>query len=373
VRRGLGSARGAGLTSAAGEGRLVLLTALRNEERILGTFLDELRGVVERTGFAGRTTLWVVDDLSFDRCAELLAAYGRSQAVLRLEVVTPPTNLGNQGAMCFGLQRVQLGPDDVLVTLDCDGEDDVRELPSILALGREHPGHVVLIERGRRAESLRFKLFFAAYKALFRFLTGRRLVPNNFMLVPGRFVPAFRGSPLAAVHFAYALYRLNPPHVATTRDRRPRYGGQTSQNLFMLVSHGLVGLMLFYEVVVAKLFMTLALLAGGLAGLVVLGLFLPDGLVSQRTLVWCALALGAAGAGALGLLVAAALALAFKLAVYRTALDATAPGGAATPPPAAGGAAPGGAPGGTPAPAGRSAAPGGSPGATAADPTGAGA
>jgi hypothetical protein len=353
--------------------RFAILTAIRNEERILGTFLDELRGVVERTGLSGRTTLWVVDDLSFDGSRELLLAYGRTHPAFAIELVSPPTNLGNQGAMAFGLQRVQVGLDDVLITLDSDGEDDVRELPSILELGRASPGHVVLIERGRRAESLRFKLFFAFYKALFRFLTGRRLVPNNFMLVPGRFVPAFRASPLAAVHFAYALYRLSPPHVATVRDRRPRYGGQTSQNLFMLVSHGLVGLMLFYEVVVAKLFMTLALLAGGLAGVVVLGLLLPERLVAQRTLAWCALALAVAGAGALGLLVAAALALAFKLAVYRTAVDASAPGGAATPPPAGGGAAPGAAPGGTPAPGGGSPAPEGSPGETAADRTAAGA
>lgn len=357
----------------AHERRYCFLTACRNEELIIEQFLAEFQDMLERTGIAARTTLYVVDDLSFDRTRELLARFAE-RARFRLEVVCAPTNLGNQGAMFLGLQHVDLGPDDVLITLDSDGEDDVREIPSIIAEGARADGSVVLIERGSRTESLRFKLFFSLYKAMFRFLTRRRVVPNNFMLIPGRYLPSFRRSPLAAVHFAYALYKLSPPHVAVVRNRRPRFGGRTSQNLFMLVSHGLVGLMVFYEVVVAKLFMFLGLFSGSAVALVALGLLLPDGRApSQRVLIWCAIGLACGAVAALSLLVSAALALTFKVLVFRLSVADAWPGAAATPRPAGHTGARGDAPGGTAGTGARSAEPEARPDATSAAPDAAGA
>ena len=50
-------------------------------------------------------------------------------------------------------------------------------------------------------------------------------------------------APLAsAVHFAYAVLKMKFPSITTRRDRRQRYGEKSSQNLFMVASHGLVGL-----------------------------------------------------------------------------------------------------------------------------------
>lgn len=305
--------------------RVVFLTACRNEEAILGQFLRELGEVVSQCELAGRASLWIVDDLSFDGSRALLERHAAQEQAFELHVVEVPTNLGNQGAMHYGLQVAEVGPQDLLITLDCDGEDDVREVPSVLQLARAHPGQAVLIERGRRKESLPFKLSFAVYKRLFRFLTLRRVIPNNFLVIPGAFLPAFRRAPLAAVHFAYAFYRLNPPHVATTRDRRTRYGGKSSQNLFMLVSHGLVGLMLFYEVVVARLLVLLSLFAVLAAGLIGAGALVPPGTRPAQLFGLGALGLGCAALGSLSLLVAASLALFFKTMTYRLSV-APAPG-----------------------------------------------
>ena len=194
---------------------------------------------------------------------------------------------------------------------------DVRSIPAILALAAERPGHLVLVERGRRHESLAFKLCFAGYKRLFRALTRQRVIPNNFMLIPGRWVPALRRSPLTAVHLAYGVLKLGLPHVATTRDRRPRYGGSSSQNLFTVTSHGLVGLMVFYEVVVARLFAATFALAGLAGAGAVAGALAP--LVDPRlsTPLLGAAALAAVTLGAVhALLLAAAVAFACKLVVY---------------------------------------------------------
>ncbi len=302
--------------------RYVFLTACRNESAILEKFLAEFTTVVTAAGIAQQSMLHVVDDLSTDSSRDILERYRKSPGAISIHVIRAPTNFGNQGAMFFGLLNIEVGADDVLITFDCDGEDDVRQFQSILELGRANADKLVLIERGRRAESLAFKVFFACYKLLFRFLTRQTIVPNNFMLIPGAYIPFIRRSALAPLHFAYAVLKLRLPSVAVVRDRRQRYGGHTSQDLFSLVSHGMVGLMVFYETVIAKLFFLLFLFGFAATAIFGLALLLPDGdFAAQRALLWSVLAMGMGAAWLFALLLSAALALLFKMSVFNQAAD----------------------------------------------------
>jgi glycosyltransferase involved in cell wall biosynthesis len=295
----------------------VFLTACRNEERILGAFLDEYSATIRAAGIADCSVLYVVDDLSVDRSREILEQRRVADPALALRVIETPTNFGNQGAMYYGLLRVEVGPEDVLITFDCDGEDDLREVPSIIELGRRTPDAMVFVERGRRTESLVFKTFFETYKLILRAVASATVIPNNFLLVPGKYVPAIRRSPLAAVHFAYAILKLRTPFVAVTRDRRARLGGKTSQNLFTLVSHGMVGLMVFYEHVIGKLFMLLTALWGAAVLAMGLALALPlEDARLQRGLLFATVGAGIGVIGLFAFLTSAALALVFKMAVF---------------------------------------------------------
>ena len=239
----------------------------------------------------------------------------------------------NQGAMFFGLRRLDVGPDHILITFDCDGEDDVAAIPSILELSALNPGKMVLIKR-RASEGI------DAVQSVLRLVQtpipllrspddcSEQLSPDAGCPGPGR----SKSSPLAAVHFAYAILKLRPRYVATTRDRRARYGGSSSQNVFMLVSHGLVGLMLFYEVVVAKIFMLLFLFGGFGASIVGLAALLPaDCAAAQRALIWSAIVAGLTVVGLFSLLLSAALVLIFKLAAFTLVRSVAEPPGAATP------------------------------------------
>jgi glycosyltransferase involved in cell wall biosynthesis len=307
--------------------RYVFLTACRNEEMILAEFLREFSEMTLAAQIDRKAVLYVVDDLSSDRSIEILEAHRRSTAVTDLKVICAPTNFGNQGALFYGLSKIEVDPDDVLITFDCDGEDDVKEIPSIIKLGTDNPGKLVLIERGQRKESLIFRIAFFFYKVLFRFLTGQRVIPNNFLLIPAVYVPAIQRTPTAAVHFAYAVLKLRLPSITTRRNRRQRYGGGAgSQNLFMVASHGLVGLMIFYETVVAKLLFLLGLVAVWIIGMIGAAMFLRQYPGTERALLWLSGALAGFDLGFLGLLIAAALAFIFKLAVFNLArLGAEAP------------------------------------------------
>jgi glycosyltransferase involved in cell wall biosynthesis len=299
--------------------RYVFLTACRNEEAILGEFLREFSEMTLAAHIDRNAVLYVVDDLSSDRSIEILEAHRRTTAVLDLIVIRAPTNFGNQGALFYGLSKIELDPDDVLITFDCDGEDDVKEVPSIVKLGADNPGKLVLIERGQRKESLAFRVSFYFYKMLFRFLTGQRVIPNNFLLIPAKYVPAIQRTPTAAVHFAYAVLKLRFPSITTRRNRRPRYGGTGSQNLFTVASHGLVGLMIFYETVVAKLLFLLALVAIGAIGVVGAAVFLRQHPGTESALLLLSTALAGFDLGFLGLLLASALAFFSKLSVFTLA------------------------------------------------------
>jgi glycosyltransferase involved in cell wall biosynthesis len=295
--------------------RYLFLTACRNEEGILEEFVEEFTQAVQSAGVAAASTLYVVDDLSTDRSVEILEHHRVHSSGVTVEVIRAPTNFGNQGALFYGLSQIEVGEDDVLITFDCDGEDDVRQIASIIAIGADNPGKVVLIERGRRRESLTFRVAFNCYKLLFRYLTRQIVIPNNFLLIPGRYIPVVQRTPLAAVHFAYAILKTRFPAVSTQRDRRQRYGGRSSQNLFMVASHGLVGLMVFYETVIAKLLLLLMIF--GLFSLSVVGLALAlPNLAVQRTLLWLSVAMAGVGVGFFSLLLASALALIFKMAVF---------------------------------------------------------
>ena len=85
----------------------------------------------------------------------------------------------------------------------------------------------------------------------------------------------------------------------------------------MLVSHGLVGLMVFYEVVLAKLFVLSFAVMGVAAALVAAGILLPPYVAwAGRVILWIAIGLMIAASAGFALLVASGLAIAFKLNVY---------------------------------------------------------
>lgn len=77
------------------------------------------------------------------------------------------------------------------------------------------------------------------------------------MLLPGKCLNAVAKSPYSAVYYALSVQRLNFPSQTVMYDRRTRYGGVSSQNVFNLIAHGFVGLLVFHETVLARTFVML--------------------------------------------------------------------------------------------------------------------
>jgi hypothetical protein len=267
----------------------IVLSAFRDEAAILRDFLDELRLVLGHEGL-GSVQLVLVNDLSFDDSCSVIAAWAQQCPELKVEVMSPPTNLGTQAALAWGLAQLHLkSPKSQWVfSMDCDGEDDLSMLPEMMRQAEQAPESIVYSVRTTRKDALRMRLLYFPFRYFYKHMTGQAILPNNFMVLPGRYQGIVLHSPFLPVYYALATLRLKTPWVASPSARRCRYGGHTTQNLFNLITHALVGLMIFHETVMARIYSYIALAFFLLLSTNVFALFVkffqqkpvPDGYVS---------------------------------------------------------------------------------------------
>ncbi len=258
-----------------------LLTAIRNEGRLVERLFTEIHGVLSASGLLSRARMVIVDDQSIDETPNVIRECIARHPDLSVELITLASNRGNQSAMAHGLRSIaSRARHGVLLTFDADGEDDLTRLPELVEMLERDPSRMVFVYREGRKDGLLVKVFYVVYKLIYRLLTGQRLIPCNLMAVPGAMIPAIAASPLLPLHFSYPPLRLGIPYQALPMARRERYSGRSTQNIGMLIQHALIGLTIFYEQVVARVM----LLTGGvvvLTSLLALFIFLVRLLAPQ--------------------------------------------------------------------------------------------
>jgi polyisoprenyl-phosphate glycosyltransferase len=166
-------------------------------------------------------------------------------------VIRPPFNLGHQRAIVYALrtQGHEIGDDDVVVTMDSDGEDAPSDIPRLLEplLKDGSRNAVVVALRTSRQESLSFKLFYIVFRVLFLILTGVTIRSGNFAAYRGRTARSVLGHPSFDVTYSAALISLDLPIVGVPCARGSRYAGQSRMGTAKLVRHGLGMLMPYID------------------------------------------------------------------------------------------------------------------------------
>ncbi|MEL6983596.1 MAG: glycosyltransferase, partial [Actinomycetota bacterium] len=188
-------------------------------------------------------------------------------------VVSPPFNLGHQRAIVFGLRaiRPELHPDDYVVTLDADGEDQPSDVVRLLSEAKSRSVERQLVVLGRRTtrnESVKFRTMYLAFKMLFRVMTGKSIASGNFAVQRGYFVLNTIDHPTFDLCFSTSLIALRRPISYVPCARGRRYAGQSRMNTFGLVAHGIRMMLPFAENLAVRLLtiscgsFVVALLAG---------------------------------------------------------------------------------------------------------------
>jgi polyisoprenyl-phosphate glycosyltransferase len=226
--------------------------------------------VAAHPSLAKAETRFVVIDDTAGRDAEI----ERLRDLGDVDVVAPPFNLGHQRALVFAIRTLarDLDDDDVVVTLDADGEDQPEDIPRLVAPLLERPqarGEVVMALRTRRRySSARFRVLYFFFRAFFRALTGTTVRTGNFAAYRGWLARRLFLHPSFDLCYSSTILALDTPRRFVGCERGRRYDGESRMGYTRLAIHALRMLMPFAERIARRLFvlclvaLTLAVLGG---------------------------------------------------------------------------------------------------------------
>lgn len=223
-------------------------------------------------------TVLLVDDGSNsappdDFAADLSAL--RAVNILRLR-----RNLGHQRAIAIGLTHLYEETDaDRVVVMDGDGEDRPEDVPALLDRLETSPDHAVFAARARRTESLTFRAYYQAYKAIHLLLTGRKVEVGNFSVLPRSVVSRLIAVAEMWNQYSAAVFNARVKIETLPLARGTRIDGRSQMSFVSLAVHGLSAMSVYSAVIGVRLLMAACALIGvcfcALVGLGALAL-LPD-------------------------------------------------------------------------------------------------
>jgi hypothetical protein len=224
-------------------------------------------------------------------------------------VIVPPFPLGHQRALVFGLRRLssQVDHNDLVVTLDADGEDQPEDLLRLLAPLREKGASVrtvAVAARTKRRESPPFKILYLFFKTFFRFLTGTIIRSGNYAAYRGWLTHDVLFHPNFDLAYSSSLLSLGLSIRRVPCARGKRYAGRSKMTYTKLIQHGLRMLMPFADRIATRGLMALSvvLTLTLAAAAVLLGLKIAGQVSSPGWIIYAlctAALLSALGAGSL--------------------------------------------------------------------------
>jgi glycosyltransferase involved in cell wall biosynthesis len=226
---------------------LLFLIPVFNDWSAVSRVLAELDAVAGR--IAGPVAVLVVDDGSTDPAPSRLSF--EPHHLIRVEVLPVRRNLGHQRAIALGLTfAYEQRPCRAVVVMDGDGQDAADDVPKLLAaLDTAQRGTAVFAARTRRSEGPWFAAGYAAYKAVHRLLTGRKVEVGNFSVLPWSLLERLVGVSEIWNHYAAAVYKARLPVIQVPVARSRRIEGRSRMNFVALVTHGLSAISVYGEIV----------------------------------------------------------------------------------------------------------------------------
>jgi glycosyltransferase involved in cell wall biosynthesis len=179
-----------------------------------------------------------------------------------VSVVDPPFNLGHQRAIVLGVRSItdELEDDDVVVTLDSDGQDKPEDLPRLAAalLAGGDLRCIVLARRAKRREGLLFALLYRLFRVFFRMLTGTVVQSGNFVAYRGWAARHLLRHPYFDLCYSSTFLSLDLELDYVPCDRGERYAGRSRMSYGRLIMHGLSMLMPFTDRIAVRALITFA-------------------------------------------------------------------------------------------------------------------
>jgi polyisoprenyl-phosphate glycosyltransferase len=218
----------------------VIVTPCYNEEKSIVIFLQRLeQSLVEANQ---NVSVVVVDDCSQDNTLALLTGFEFQSSLLKLQILRLKFNCGHQSAIFYGIQHAQsIGAQRVIV-MDSDGEDDPRAIPDLLKINNYD---IVEVKRGKRKESLSFRILYRFYKIIFRLITGKNMNYGNYCMISHRIIECVTYN--SFIHFPAFLLKQKATRTSLRVNREKRISGQSKMGLQGLLIHSFKSFIEFGE------------------------------------------------------------------------------------------------------------------------------
>ena len=197
-----------------------------------------------------RLEVLAVDDGSIDAppSIDAIRETGLAGRIVRLK-----RNGGHQTAIWVGLAVAASEPRYAgAVVMDSDGEDRPENVPDLLA-AVEASSNAAVAQRGRRTESLSFRLFYRFYRRFFRLLTGREIRFGNFCALDRRALLRLTAMQETRIHLAAAVIKSRLSRIEISCDRGHRYDGLSRMNFYDLALHGIRAVAVFDDAVLTRM------------------------------------------------------------------------------------------------------------------------
>ena len=151
-----------------------------NERETIVAVVSEVLSVLAKVASIRNVLVIVVDDCSTDDGITLLKDQW-SQEKARLEVVRLDTPHGLNMALLQGFKKAATYSPRLTLTMDADGQDDPVFIPDMIKLSSDCD--IVFAARGKRSESMFFKLCYVSLQLLIKALSDKTSGVNHFCLV----------------------------------------------------------------------------------------------------------------------------------------------------------------------------------------------
>src|SRR5215218_4758114 len=191
---------------------IMILIPVFNDWRALGMLLTRLDESLRRADM--EVEVLAVDDASStENYGDFIPA--NLKAIKRVDVLELRRNLGHQRAIVVGLAYVEAnGTCQMVVVMDGDGEDDPADVPRLIERCRDEGYEkMIFAERAKRSASLPFKLFYLAYRRLYRLLTRCEIRVGNVGVGARSVRRGVVGSWERGSHYAVGALKARVPSV----------------------------------------------------------------------------------------------------------------------------------------------------------------
>ncbi len=231
----------------------IIVAPCYNEEEVVSVFLSELETTFAKTQHSYKVI--IVDDCSTDSTVEKLKSFKFKSENCELKIISLKYNVGHQGAIRQGLIYASRFEAKGFIVMDSDGEDDPEAILQFVQIPKFD---IAFVSRGKRSESLSFRIGYFFYKAIFKMISGRKINFGNYSMISKKVLDSV--SLQHYVHYSTFLSKLKFKKEFIKFDRRKRIDGKSKMNMNGLVLHGLRSLIEYSEELLFFFIRLLALL-----------------------------------------------------------------------------------------------------------------